>query len=88
MSDGMEAIRRDFLIEDLKRVLQEGGITGAVAVEARQTLVETKWLLDLASINKVIRGVVGWVPLVNPRSALNSKAGYKQNPQSGAARGP
>jgi L-fuconolactonase len=65
MLDGMEAIRRDFMVEDLKLALQEGGIAGAVAVQARQTLVETQWLLDLASSNKVMRGVVGWVPLVN-----------------------
>ena len=71
MSDGMDAIRRDFLIEDLKLVMQESGIAGAVVVEARQTLVETKWLLDLASVNKVIRGVVGWVPLVD------SKVGFE-----------
>ncbi len=49
MLDGMEAIRRDFLIEDLTAVLQESGIAGSVAVQARQTLIETRWLLDLAS---------------------------------------
>ena len=65
MLDGMEAIRRDFLIEDLTAVLQESGIAGSVAVQARQTLIETRWLLDLASAHSIIRGVVGWVPLTN-----------------------
>jgi L-fuconolactonase len=65
ISDGMEEIRRDFLIGDLKQALHEAGIDGAVTVQARQTLAETNWLLDLASTNDVIRGVVGWVPLVD-----------------------
>jgi L-fuconolactonase len=66
MSDAMGAIRRDFLVDDLKTTLLEGGITGAVTVQARQTLKETEWLLELATANDVIRGVVGWVPLQNP----------------------
>jgi L-fuconolactonase len=65
MSDGMEAIRRDFLVKDLEQVLREAGISGAMTVQARQTLGETNWLLDLASSTSVIRGVVGWVPLVS-----------------------
>ena len=72
MLEGMDAIRRDFLLEDLQKVLREGDIAGAVTVQARQTLFETKWLLDLASIGlasmkEIIRGVVGWVPLVDPK---------------------
>ena len=44
----MEAIRRDFLVKDLEKVLHEAGIAGAIAVQARQTLAETNWLLELA----------------------------------------
>jgi len=32
-------------------------------VQARQTLQETKWLLELAQNNSFIKGVVGWVDL-------------------------
>jgi L-fuconolactonase len=67
MSEGMEAIRRDFLVDDLNQTLSEAGINGAVTVQARQTLIETDWLLQLASASKIMRGVVGWVPLVNSR---------------------
>jgi L-fuconolactonase len=66
ISDAMGAIRRDFLIEDLENTLLEEGITGAVTVQARQTLAETEWLLELADANDIILGVVGWVPLQNP----------------------
>jgi L-fuconolactonase len=66
ISDAMGAIRQDFLVEDLRNTLLEGGINGAVTVQARQTLAETEWLLELAAANDLIRGVVGWVPLQNP----------------------
>jgi len=65
MIDGMETIRRDFVVEDLEQVLHEAGIAGAITVQARQSLAETNWLLDLASASSVIRGVVGWVPLTS-----------------------
>jgi L-fuconolactonase len=66
MLAGMETIRRDFLIDDLRSVTQEAEVTGTVAIQARQTLEETHWLLQLASNNDLIRGVVGWVPLTEP----------------------
>src|SRR5262249_38235446 len=55
--------RRSFLPEDLERVMHHFGIEGTVAVQARQTLDETAWLLELARQHPLIRGVVGWVPL-------------------------
>lgn len=66
MLQGMESIRRDFLIPQLQLAAQEAGVTGTVAVQARQTLEETQWLLQVASENDLIRGVVGWVPLNAP----------------------
>ena len=35
----------------------------AIAVQARQTLEETRWLLELADAHPFIAGVVGWVDL-------------------------
>ncbi|HEY6445392.1 MAG TPA: amidohydrolase family protein [Acidobacteriaceae bacterium] len=63
MSGAMGSLRRDFLIPDLEAVAQESGVTGTIAVQARQSLTETKWLLDLAAQHPLVRGVVGWVPL-------------------------
>jgi len=60
------ALRRDFLPEDLARELAAAGVDGVVTVQARQSLAETDWLLDLAARHAFIRGVVGWVPLVAP----------------------
>jgi L-fuconolactonase len=38
-----------------------------VSVQARQSLLETRWLLDFAGRHNFIRGVVGWVELVSPQ---------------------
>lgn len=66
MSGAMGALRRDFLIPDLESVMRQSGVEGTVAVQARQTLEETEWLLDLAARHPFIRGVVGWAPLCAP----------------------
>tara|TARA_R110002050_G_scaffold261556_1_gene401646 strand:- start:137613 stop:138449 length:837 start_codon:yes stop_codon:yes gene_type:complete len=63
IDDEMATIRRDFLPSDLKKVYNENGIDGCVAVEAGQTLAETDFLLQLASQNDFIKGIVGWVDL-------------------------
>jgi L-fuconolactonase len=65
ISDSMSVIRRDFLPADLHQAMKAAGVDGAVSVQARQTVEETDWLLDLAEQNAFIRGVVGWVPLVS-----------------------
>lgn len=63
MDDSMVVLRRDFLPGDLAAELAPAGIQGVVSVQARQTLEETRWLLDHAARHDFIRGVVGWAPL-------------------------
>ncbi len=63
---GMERIARDFLPGDLAGVAQSQGIGGSVAVQARQSLAESRWLLELADADPFVRGVVGWVDLQSP----------------------
>lgn len=60
------ALRRDFLPTDLAPVLAGAGVDGVITVQARQSLVETDWLLSLAARHDFIRAVVGWVPLIDP----------------------
>ena len=57
------ALQRDWLPEDLAAVQGPLGFDGSIAVQARQTLEETRWLLALADRHPGIRGVVGWVDL-------------------------
>ncbi len=62
-------IRRNYLPRDLKPTLDEVGLDGCVAVQARQTVDESRWLLELSQQYSFIRGVVGWVNLLNDRVA-------------------
>lgn len=77
IDNSMAALRRNFLPADLKPELERNGFQGCVAVQARQTLEETRWLLELAERAPFIVGVVGWVDLRSPqfRAELESFAG-------------
>jgi L-fuconolactonase len=70
----MSVIRRDFLPDDLAREINSAHVDAVVSVQARQSLDETRWLLDLAAANAFIAGVVGWVPLVSPTVADDLEA--------------
>jgi L-fuconolactonase len=63
IDDSMRGLRRDFLPDDAKREMSRAGFDAGVAVQARQTLEETRWLLSLADAHPTVAGVVGWVDL-------------------------
>lgn len=56
-------LQRDWLPPDLERIQGALGWSGSIAVQARQSLAETRWLLELAQTHHGIAGVVGWVDL-------------------------
>jgi L-fuconolactonase len=56
-------LQRDWLPQDLEPLLANAGLDGCVAVQARQAIEESHWLLALADQAPAIRGVVGWVDL-------------------------
>jgi L-fuconolactonase len=66
IGEGMAVLKKDRLPADLAPLLQAEGIAGTVAVQARQSLAETEWLLALSGQHAFIRGVVGWVDLCSP----------------------
>ncbi len=63
MGENMSVIKRDFLPTDLLPELKSIDFDGSVAVQARQSLEETSWLLQLADEHPHIKGVVGWLDL-------------------------
>ena len=67
ISAAMPGLKRDLLPPDLKPLLDANSIGGTVAVQARQSLAETEWLLALADADPFILGVVGWVDLQSPK---------------------
>lgn len=60
-------LHRDWLPTDLAALQKPLGLDGSIAVQARQTLEESRWLLELADQSPVIKGVVGWVDLRSER---------------------
>lgn len=70
MGGGMEVLRRDFLVEDLRAVTAEAGVTGTIVVETKRTISETEWLSEVAASEDLICGVVGWAPLTISGAAL------------------
>ena len=66
ISDDMQILKKDYLPGQLQKELFSVGFDGSIAVQARQTLEETKWILGLAEQNSFIKGVVGWVDLCSP----------------------
>jgi L-fucono-1,5-lactonase len=66
LDESMAALRRDFLPPDIERDMTAARVDASVAVQARQTLEETRWLLELADRHPFITGVVGWADLQAP----------------------
>jgi L-fuconolactonase len=66
IDERMGGLRRNFLPGELKSELDRVGFAGCVAVQARPSLAETRWLLELADRHPFILGVVGWVDLQSP----------------------
>jgi L-fuconolactonase len=85
MSGAMTSLCRDFLVPDLEAVAQESGVGGTVAVQARQMLKETEWLLKLAARHPLLLGVVGWAPLCQPDAGAHLER-FAQNRKLKAVR--
>ena len=80
IDESMAGIRRDFLPGDLKPLLEKNELQGSILVQVRQTVEETRWMLELAETNPFILGVVGWADLRsrNLRAQLESFANKRK----------
>ena len=74
IDNSMAILKRNFLPKDLKKIYQINSIEGCVAVQADQSEEETIFLLDQASKNSFIKGVVGWLDIKS--SKLNDLLSY------------
>ncbi|WOH39474.1 amidohydrolase family protein [Thalassotalea fonticola] len=63
IDDSMAVLKKDFLLNQLEQTLYKNGFSSSIAVQARQSMEETLWLLELASQTELIKGVVGWIDL-------------------------
>jgi len=80
IDDSMAILKKDFLIKDLEKTLHHNGFSSSIAVQARQSMEETLWLLTLAEQTNLIKGVVGWIDLKSDTLAqqLDELAKYKK----------
>lgn len=68
------------LLAELEEVTSAAGVTGTVAVQARQIVEESAALLEIADQTELIRGVVGWVPLISEKVEENLEH-FSDNPK-------
>lgn len=73
-------LRRDFLRSEFLTELRSAGVTGSVAVQARQTEAETEFLLEAAAAPEVL-SVVGWMPMQEPAFSSNLQRLRQQAPK-------
>jgi len=60
-------LHRSWLPDDLAALQRPLGFDGSIAVQARQVIEESDWLLGLADQHETVKGVVGWVDLRSDR---------------------
>lgn len=60
-------LHRSWLPDDLAALQRPLGFDGSIAVQARQVVEESDWLLGLADRHAHVQGVVGWVDLRSDR---------------------
>ena len=80
INDEMKVIRRDFLPAHLHTEISQTGVDGVISVQARQCIEETEWLLKFARGNNFIKGITGWLPLIDSKvDQLINKYAYDKN---------
>ena len=65
--DQKSPLRKDFVPNDLEKLIKENHIDKTIIVQAEPSTEETYWLLEMAENYDFIAGVVGWVDLTDPK---------------------
>jgi len=71
-------LNRTYSIEEIEAARKEIGISAGILVQAANNFEDTDWMLHTASQHEWIKGVVGWLPLMDPDAtvkALQNKYG-------------
>jgi L-fuconolactonase len=79
LTPGLETLYRDFLPPELEPMLKAAGVERTILVQAATTVAETDYLLSLADNHAFIAGVVGWVDMDDPASALHDLRRLRDN---------
>ena len=57
---------RNYLPQDIKPLMERNGVSKVVLIQAKGSVEESEFLLDLAEANEFIGAVVGWADLTSP----------------------
>lgn len=63
ITNDMKTLQQNYLPEDISLTLKRNGVDAVVAVQADQSDVETRFLVELAKTHSIIKGVVGWIDI-------------------------
>jgi L-fuconolactonase len=69
ITEAMPVLHQDYLPLHLEKAASSAGVSGVISVQARESVAETEALLRMADECPLVRGVVGWAPLTDPRAA-------------------
>lgn len=73
-------LNRTYTIEELEPQLPAAGVTEGVLVQAENSLEETNHMLSIAKAKPWIKGVVGWVPLLDPDATQRACEQFQAEP--------
>jgi L-fuconolactonase len=65
-------LSRSYHIEELEKERKKAGVTEGVLVQAANNFEDTDWMLEVAENADWIKGVVGWLPLMNPQETAKT----------------
>jgi L-fuconolactonase len=63
----MRVLHKDYLPEHLELNEKRNHIDGLVAIQAKQTELETRFMLEIAKTHPEIKGFVGWMDMTDER---------------------
>lgn len=74
-------LSRTYELNELNPQIQAAGVTQGVLVQAANNFQDTELMLEAAEDNDWIKGVVGWLPLMDPIASAEKLANdYLKNP--------
>lgn len=85
IDNDMAVLKHNHLPKNLAIAQESLGFVGSIAVQARQSLEETRWLLGLADNHECIKGVVGWVDLCS-KNASEHLLEFSEHPRFSGVR--
>jgi L-fuconolactonase len=80
LKNNTSILNRSYEIAELESSRITAGITGGVLIQAANNFEDTNYMLETAAATEWIKGVVGWVPLMDPEFTATALQQYMANP--------